>query len=333
MSEITCTQKLSLAPLSHFWEFMCMMLFSEVDLFEAPGLTQRLSCYLFPPPWSGAGFIEGSHESGWLCHGDLWVMNPGCCARNSPAVWGLLFLLDGNERAAVRAAWGDIGGFPWTPHPWTSCLCFLSTRWMFQHYWNSMDALMQGLGMFLQLHLMNHVDFFLFGSGLCVLWYLLLYSYLIFPSCVRIFLQWPDINECEKGTHNCQDDEMCWNYYGAFRCYPRNPCEAPYTKTAERSVDTLQHGVDRRACLTMTSLCLQPLYLPISDRVSGPPALNRLQVYEHPGGPDRASGHLPDSGHQYLRQYTEHLQDQSWKWWRGFFLASKWILLCGLKRF
>ncbi|KAK1905289.1 EGF-containing fibulin-like extracellular matrix protein 1 [Dissostichus eleginoides] len=42
-----------------------------------------------------------------------------------------------------------------------------------------------------------------------------------------------DINECESGTHNCQEDEMCWNYYGAFRCYPRNPCEAPYAKTAE----------------------------------------------------------------------------------------------------
>lgn len=111
MPDNTCTQKLSLAPLSHFCEFMCMMLFSEVDLFEAPGLTQRLSCYLFPPvPRSGAGFIEGSHESGWLCHGDLWVMNPGCCARNSPVVWGLLFLQDGNERAAVRAAWGDVGG-------------------------------------------------------------------------------------------------------------------------------------------------------------------------------------------------------------------------------
>lgn len=174
---------------------------------------------------------------------------------------------------------------------------------------------------------MKHVDFFLFGSGMCVLWYLLLYSHWIFPSCVCIFLQWPDINECETGTHNCQDDEMCWNYYGGFRCYPRNPCEAPYTKTAERSVDTVQHCADHRACLTTASPCFQPLYLPISDRVSGPAALNRLQVYEHPGGPDRASWHLPDSGHQYLCQYTEHLQDQGWKRWRGFFPACKWMLL------
>uniref|UniRef100_A0A3B5A0D9 EGF containing fibulin extracellular matrix protein 1 n=1 Tax=Stegastes partitus TaxID=144197 RepID=A0A3B5A0D9_9TELE len=44
------------------------------------------------------------------------------------------------------------------------------------------------------------------------------------------------INECETGTHNCQDDETCWNYYGGFRCYPRNPCEAPYTQTSERCI-------------------------------------------------------------------------------------------------
>ncbi|XP_061601081.1 EGF-containing fibulin-like extracellular matrix protein 1 isoform X2 [Cololabis saira] len=54
-----------------------------------------------------------------------------------------------------------------------------------------------------------------------------------------------DINECETGTHNCQDDEMCWNYYGGFRCYPRNPCEPPYTQTSEnrcicRSQDVCQ---------------------------------------------------------------------------------------------
>uniref|UniRef100_A0A8C8A441 EGF containing fibulin extracellular matrix protein 1 n=1 Tax=Oryzias sinensis TaxID=183150 RepID=A0A8C8A441_9TELE len=42
-----------------------------------------------------------------------------------------------------------------------------------------------------------------------------------------------DINECETGTHDCQADEMCWNYYGGFRCYPRNPCESPYTQTSE----------------------------------------------------------------------------------------------------
>lgn len=42
-----------------------------------------------------------------------------------------------------------------------------------------------------------------------------------------------DINECEKGTHNCQEDEMCWNYFGGFRCYPRNPCQEPYIKSSE----------------------------------------------------------------------------------------------------
>ncbi|XP_066552996.1 EGF-containing fibulin-like extracellular matrix protein 1 isoform X2 [Amia ocellicauda] len=41
-----------------------------------------------------------------------------------------------------------------------------------------------------------------------------------------------DINECDTG-HNCREDEMCWNYYGGFRCYPKNPCQEPYVKTAE----------------------------------------------------------------------------------------------------
>ncbi|XP_016132043.1 EGF-containing fibulin-like extracellular matrix protein 1 isoform X1 [Sinocyclocheilus grahami] len=41
-----------------------------------------------------------------------------------------------------------------------------------------------------------------------------------------------DINECET-AHNCREDEMCWNYYGGFRCYPRNPCREPYVKTGE----------------------------------------------------------------------------------------------------
>lgn len=72
--QATQTQKLCVTPLSCVCEFMCMMVFSEVDLYEASGLTQRVSCYLFffsHPPQSGAAFIEGSHESGWLCHGDL----------------------------------------------------------------------------------------------------------------------------------------------------------------------------------------------------------------------------------------------------------------------
>lgn len=41
-----------------------------------------------------------------------------------------------------------------------------------------------------------------------------------------------DINECEAG-HNCREDQMCWNYYGGFRCYPRNPCREPYVQTGE----------------------------------------------------------------------------------------------------
>ncbi|XP_056147652.1 EGF-containing fibulin-like extracellular matrix protein 1 isoform X2 [Lampris incognitus] len=42
-----------------------------------------------------------------------------------------------------------------------------------------------------------------------------------------------DINECEAGSHDCREDEMCWNYYGGFRCYPRNPCQEPYTRSSE----------------------------------------------------------------------------------------------------
>ncbi|XP_039388996.1 EGF-containing fibulin-like extracellular matrix protein 1 isoform X2 [Mauremys reevesii] len=41
-----------------------------------------------------------------------------------------------------------------------------------------------------------------------------------------------DINECET-TNECREDEMCWNYHGGFRCYPRNPCQEPYVLTSE----------------------------------------------------------------------------------------------------
>ncbi|XP_031417992.1 EGF-containing fibulin-like extracellular matrix protein 1 [Clupea harengus] len=41
-----------------------------------------------------------------------------------------------------------------------------------------------------------------------------------------------DINECETG-HNCREDQMCWNYHGGFRCYPRDPCHEPYKQTGE----------------------------------------------------------------------------------------------------
>ncbi|KAK1792654.1 hypothetical protein P4O66_012590 [Electrophorus voltai] len=41
-----------------------------------------------------------------------------------------------------------------------------------------------------------------------------------------------DINECETG-HECREEEMCWNYFGGYRCYPLNPCQEPYTRTSE----------------------------------------------------------------------------------------------------
>ncbi|XP_076867639.1 EGF-containing fibulin-like extracellular matrix protein 1 isoform X3 [Brachyhypopomus gauderio] len=41
-----------------------------------------------------------------------------------------------------------------------------------------------------------------------------------------------DINECETG-HECSEEEMCWNYFGGYRCYPSNPCQEPYVRTSE----------------------------------------------------------------------------------------------------
>ncbi|XP_062864934.1 EGF-containing fibulin-like extracellular matrix protein 1 [Trichomycterus rosablanca] len=41
-----------------------------------------------------------------------------------------------------------------------------------------------------------------------------------------------DINECETG-HECREEEMCWNYFGGFRCYLKNPCQDPYVQTSE----------------------------------------------------------------------------------------------------
>ncbi|KAM9363829.1 EGF-containing fibulin-like extracellular matrix protein 1 [Symphorus nematophorus] len=41
-----------------------------------------------------------------------------------------------------------------------------------------------------------------------------------------------DINECETGT-SCREDQLCWNYFGGFRCYPRNPCQNPYVHTGD----------------------------------------------------------------------------------------------------
>ncbi|XP_029793255.1 EGF-containing fibulin-like extracellular matrix protein 1 [Suricata suricatta] len=54
-----------------------------------------------------------------------------------------------------------------------------------------------------------------------------------------------DINECET-TNECREDEMCWNYHGGFRCYPRNPCQDPYVLTSEnRCVCPVSNAVCR----------------------------------------------------------------------------------------
>ncbi len=238
------------------------------------------------------------------------------------------------EGAAVRPERVRITGFPLLQtHRLPSCV--------YLHCWkcshgpeNTAPKLYTSwtLTVFSQLCFMKHVEF------VCVLeleytdiviQLFLTIQYFSSLSLSLSFCQSPDINECETGTHNCQDDEMCWNYYGGFRCYPRNPCEAPYTKTSEKSVNIVQflcftvlNGASFAVIATIV-LCSQSLYLPVSDWVPGSSTVNRLQIHEHPSRPDCACRYLPDSGHQHLRQHTQHLQDQSWQWGRRIFPARK----------
>uniref|UniRef100_A0A8C1USZ5 EGF-like domain-containing protein n=1 Tax=Cyprinus carpio TaxID=7962 RepID=A0A8C1USZ5_CYPCA len=53
-----------------------------------------------------------------------------------------------------------------------------------------------------------------------------------------------DINECDTG-HECREDEMCWNYYGGHRCYPKNPCQEPYVLTSENRCSCQSAGACR----------------------------------------------------------------------------------------
>lgn len=163
-----------------------------MDLFEAPALSQRESCYFFLSPSVRCRLYSRSHESSLLCQRDVLVMNPGCCAKNSLVVWGtfdgsIFIILWG--RSWSPACVGLHQGFPSTADP-------------------QISLMFPAFALTLEMH------------------FVLSYSS-------------TDINECETGTHNCQDDEMCWNYYGGFRCYPRNPCEPPYTQTSEKSVNTM----------------------------------------------------------------------------------------------
>ncbi|KAM8947769.1 EGF-containing fibulin-like extracellular matrix protein 1 isoform 2-T2 [Pelodytes ibericus] len=59
-----------------------------------------------------------------------------------------------------------------------------------------------------------------------------------------------DINECESNTHDCGEDAMCWNYFGGFRCYPRNPCQEPYVLMSE----------NRCVCQATNTLCRDQPY-------------------------------------------------------------------------
>nr|XP_055027106.1 EGF-containing fibulin-like extracellular matrix protein 1 isoform X1 [Misgurnus anguillicaudatus] len=53
-----------------------------------------------------------------------------------------------------------------------------------------------------------------------------------------------DMNECDGG-HECREDEMCWNYYGGHRCYPRNPCHEPYVLASENRCSCQSAGACR----------------------------------------------------------------------------------------
>ncbi|XP_008100936.1 EGF-containing fibulin-like extracellular matrix protein 1 isoform X2 [Anolis carolinensis] len=53
-----------------------------------------------------------------------------------------------------------------------------------------------------------------------------------------------DINECEVGNE-CREDEICSNYHGGYRCYPRNPCQEPYVLASE----------NRCVCPVSNTLC------------------------------------------------------------------------------
>lgn len=118
------TQQLCVALPSQLCKFIRTLLVSlEVDLFETLQLSQRGSCYFSPPHLVRCRLYRGSHESGQLCQRDLLVMNPGCCARNSPVVWCCY------ERAAVRPEWGCKRGFPGLQFPTLpSCISLLIHR-------------------------------------------------------------------------------------------------------------------------------------------------------------------------------------------------------------
>ncbi|KAG8123052.1 hypothetical protein E2320_018423 [Naja naja] len=53
------------------------------------------------------------------------------------------------------------------------------------------------------------------------------------------------INECET-RNECREDELCSNYHGGYRCYPRNPCQEPYVLASEnRCICTVSNPLCR----------------------------------------------------------------------------------------
>lgn len=134
-----------------------------------------------------------------------------------------------------------------------------------------------------------------------------------------------DVNECEA-AHNCREDEMCWNYYGGFRCYPRNPCREPYVKTGEGCVknpNKIKLCCNKKCFFNHLTLYQQSLSVPVAKCLPGTAACHCLQVHEHLFRSLSACGYLPDSSYQCLPQYGKHFHDQIRQWGRTILPEGK----------
>nr|XP_033793773.1 EGF-containing fibulin-like extracellular matrix protein 1 [Geotrypetes seraphini]XP_033793774.1 EGF-containing fibulin-like extracellular matrix protein 1 [Geotrypetes seraphini] len=82
-----------------------------------------------------------------------------------------------------------------------------------------------------------------------------------------------DINECES-QHDCREDEICWNYHGGFRCYPRNPCQEPYVRMSDnRCVCQVTNTVCRELPYSITYK-----YMSIRSEKSVPSDIFQIQA-------------------------------------------------------
>lgn len=63
-------------------------------------------------------------------------------------------------------------------------------------------------------HLFTHIEF-------------LQFLLLIIIVCV-------DVNECEAGTHQCGEGQICVNIHGGHQCVDSNRCQDPYIQVSEK---------------------------------------------------------------------------------------------------